>query len=82
MANGNDKAFDTVPNRRLVQKLECYDQRLSSAMDWAFLAGRSQLVKVNGEKSNHCQVQSGTPQRIVLGTLHFVLYINDLSLPN
>ena len=42
----------------------------------AFLEGREQVVRVNGELSDSKPVISGIPQGSVLGP--FVLYINDL----
>ena len=47
------KAFDTVPHRRLMKKLKAYGIS-GSVYEWIdeYLSGRSQVVVVNGEKSN------------------------------
>jgi hypothetical protein len=73
------KAFDTVPHRRLLQKLMAYGIG-DNVLSWieSFLTGRSQRVVVDGVPSPWSDVISGIPRGTVLGPILFLVYINDI----
>ena len=73
------KAFNSVPHRRLLGKLSSYgivgDILLFIE---TFLKSRKQKVVINGQCSDWTELTAGVPQGRVITTLLFVIHINDL----
>ena len=71
------KAFDRVPHRKLLGKLDHYGIR-DSTHQWitSFLTHRTQRVIMDGATSEKAPVLSGVPQGTVLGPFLFLLFIS------
>ena len=73
------KAFDTVPHKRLAVKLRAYGLK-GNVLDWVedFLHGRQQIVRVGNSMSDQTEIMSGVPQGSVLGPVLFLLFVNEI----
>ena len=73
------KAFDKVWHEGLIYKLRLngFSGSLLSLLI-NFLTNRKQRVVLNGQNSSWADIKVGVPQGSILGSLVFLLYINDL----
>ena len=74
------KAFDRVWHDGLIYKVKSIGiNGMFLKLITSFLKNRFQRFVLNGQTSSWEPLLAGVPQGSVLGTLFFLIYINDLS---
>ena len=74
------KAFDTVEHGVLLMKLEANGLDAGGLKRFqSYLSGRTQLVDIHGTCSSFANVTCGVPQCSILGSLLFLIYVNDVA---
>ncbi len=64
------KAFDTLNHKILLEKLNLME---------SYITNRKQYVDMDGVESDILSITTGVPQGSILGSLLFIIYINDIA---
>ena len=73
------KAFDTIDHSILTAKLKYGISGSTLRLLCSYLLNRKQYTQINNIKSNILPIITGVPQGSILGSLLFIIYINDFS---
>ena len=74
------KAFDTLDHSILIHKLNYYGIKGTALQLFqSYLSNRLKFIEYDNTMSDTLEISTGVPQGSVLGSLLFLIYINDIA---